>query len=136
MWEFLDGKEVTLHGIHGILKYEQHAAIYPRVEMHYQLVHHPSDIGKRSQAYQEKKRRMGDDWVTDLTNAPEEYVEIAISFGFTPPPVDPATCSHSNIGWDDMTDMYVCQDCGEFEPAGRNVPQGPLTEEQQEEIDR
>ncbi|NIU85253.1 MAG: hypothetical protein GWN31_15770, partial [Candidatus Thorarchaeota archaeon] len=79
VFEFLDGKKYTLDGIEGKFSYELLVGldcwVYDR------LYHEPTEKGKQSKEYREKRRQYRDDWVTDLTDSIEEYCDIAYELG-------------------------------------------------------
>lgn len=79
LFTFLDGKAYTLDGIHGTFRQDVWVGL-DRVSEY--LRHVPSAQGKRSKAYQDTKRQLGDDWSTDLTNG-LRYVDIAIELGYS-----------------------------------------------------
>jgi len=82
IFEFLDGRTVTLDGVHGELRYESYRAVYPYEHVRHTLVHKPSEKGQRSKAYLSQRRELGDDWQTDLTNSIERTTDLALQFGF------------------------------------------------------
>jgi len=81
VFAFLHGKRATLDGIEGIFQHEVREARYPYPHTVERLNHLPTARGKRTDAYRETKRRLGDDWSTDLTDS-DRYFEIATKLGF------------------------------------------------------
>ena len=77
IFEFLDGREYTLDGVHGHFRYR----VLGRLTTKHELAHIPSDQGRESEAYLEVKRKLGDDWTTDLSNS-LRHCEIAIELGY------------------------------------------------------
>lgn len=71
----INKKEVTLDGIHGVIKVDRFRSYYTSI------YHHPSVKGKETPEYQEKKAKFRDDWSTDLTESPELLCEIALALG-------------------------------------------------------
>jgi hypothetical protein len=82
VWVYLDGREYILNGVHGHFRHTAHGALYPYPYVVEKLEHEPSERGMRSKHYRETRARLGDDWSTDLSQAIEEYCEIAIQFGY------------------------------------------------------
>lgn len=78
VFEFLDGKEYVLHGIHGHFK---HDVWVGRQRTSEYLRHIPSKRGMATKLYQDEKRKLGDDWSSDLTNG-LSYCDIAIELGY------------------------------------------------------
>lgn len=78
----LDGKRYTLNGVSGVIKYSERQAIYPYVRTVQEITHEADATGKHSVEYQEAKRYLGDDYVSDLTNS-ESLVNIALACGIT-----------------------------------------------------
>ena len=73
----LDGRHYTLDGVSGVISYRTHDAIYPYQHTGQSLTHEPDAYGKRTKAYRELRRRLGDDWVTDLVTS-DRLVSIAV----------------------------------------------------------
>ena len=79
-WDFLDDRTYTLDGVHGKFKISSNRAIYPYPHVSFSLYHEPSAKGKRSKAYKDEKRMLGDDWSTDLSDS-ERATDIALKLG-------------------------------------------------------
>lgn len=77
IFEFLNGKEYTLNGIHGYFKHDVWVGRQRTTEY---LRHIPSKRGMATEIYKQEKRKLGDDWSTDLTNG-LRYCDIAIELG-------------------------------------------------------
>jgi hypothetical protein len=60
--EWLDGKAWKLDGIDGVIRVEGKSP-YTRV------MHYPSAKGRRTGAYQAKRREYRDDWMSDITTS-------------------------------------------------------------------
>lgn len=75
--EAIDGREITLDGIHGTVKVDRSRRFDTRV------MHIKSAKGRRSEAYQETRRRLRDDWDSDLTQDVEACCAIAQALGVT-----------------------------------------------------
>lgn len=73
--EAMDGREVTLDGIHGTIRIERPRPFDTRV------MHYKSPKGRRSEAYQATRRRLRDDWDSDLTGDADACVAIAEALG-------------------------------------------------------
>jgi hypothetical protein len=86
IFEFLNGKRYTLDGISGHFKYRTYEAIYPSRRTVHKLSHEADARGRRSERYQETKRKLQDDWSTDLTDSIERYCDIAHKLGFESSP--------------------------------------------------
>lgn len=82
VFEFLDGKPYTLDGIHGYFKHEVHTAIYPYQHTYERLIHEADGAGRNSVAYGKVRQQLGDDYVTDLTDATDTYCGIAYDLGY------------------------------------------------------
>ena len=80
--EKIDGQTYNLDGISGTLRYTESVAKYPYKHTVQRLDHVPDSTGKRTAAYQERKRQLGDDWISDLTQS-DRLVEIATALGIT-----------------------------------------------------
>jgi hypothetical protein len=76
LYAFLNGREYVLDGVHG---HFVHSGEWP----YERLGHEPSKRGKRTKRYQETKRRLRDDWSTDLSDSIERQVDIAIELGYS-----------------------------------------------------
>lgn len=85
MFAFMDGKEYTLHGVHGTFKHNAYNAIYPYAHVAETLIHEASAKGKRSATYQTRRDELGDDFVTDLTDSIDTLCEAAVKLGYTTP---------------------------------------------------
>lgn len=72
--DVIDGKAITLDGIHGHIRVERPAKHVTRV------IHYPSPRGKASEAYKDQKRKYRDDWMSDLTGS-DRLVPIAYKLG-------------------------------------------------------
>ena len=83
LFGFLDGKEWTLDGIHGHFQHETSEARYPYRRIVERLNHVPSAKGMQSKRYKAIRRKLGDDWTTDMTNSVESYCDVATALGFT-----------------------------------------------------
>lgn len=70
--DFINGKAYKLDGVAGKLKVER--GPYLKVE------HVPSKAGMKSEAYLAVKRKLRDDYVTDLTWS-ERFPEIMVALG-------------------------------------------------------
>ena len=81
IFEFLNGREYVLNGVHGTFRHEITHAIYPYAHTREALSHVPSKRGMRTNAYREIKRQLRDDWTTDLTDSLERYCTIAAELG-------------------------------------------------------
>lgn len=81
IFDFLHGKEYILHGIHGIFEYKATFSRYLNRWEH-SLYHNPSEIGQQTEEYRKTRRKLGDDWTTDLTNNIESYCAIATKLGY------------------------------------------------------
>ncbi len=80
--EYLDGKTYTHNGISGKITYSERQARYPYPHIVQKIEHEANAAGKRSIEYQEAKRILGDDWVSDITNS-ESLINIALACGMT-----------------------------------------------------
>lgn len=80
--EYLDGKPYTHNGISGRILYVEYPAFYPYRHTAQSIVHEADEAGKQTEAYQETKRTLGDDWDSDLTDS-ESLVDIAVACGMT-----------------------------------------------------
>jgi hypothetical protein len=69
----INGRNYTLDGIHGTIRVDSWNGC---VSIH----HHPSKKGQGTEAYREMKRKLGDDWSTDLTNS-ERFGDVAHDLG-------------------------------------------------------
>lgn len=75
--EAIDGREITLDGIHGTLKVDRSRRFDTRV------MHMKSPKGRRTESYQETRRRLRDDWDSDLTQDAETCCAIVQALGVT-----------------------------------------------------
>ena len=86
IFEFLDGKEWTMDGVHGTLVYVHRqipeTAVFYGGWWEHTLEHRASEEGKRSEAYQKTRRSLRDDYTTDLTDAFDTYINIAVELGY------------------------------------------------------
>lgn len=64
--EKLGGHIYKLDGISGTFRYTEYQAIYPYKHTVQKIEHIPDAAGMRTDAYQERKRQLGDDWISDL----------------------------------------------------------------------
>lgn len=76
LFELFDGRTCTLDGVHGRLVHRQVQCTYPYNRIDHRLYHVASPKGRQSAEYQAAKRRLGDDYDTDLTWS-ENLGEIA-----------------------------------------------------------
>lgn len=67
--ELVDGMRLTLDGVAGIVRVEKRNGMT-------EFVHHPSAAGKKSARYIETRRRLGDDYVTDITSNDEAMLAV------------------------------------------------------------
>jgi hypothetical protein len=79
---FLNGRRYVMDGIAGVIRFKSYKAIYPYDRVVHSVWHEAAGEGKDSPRYQETKRELGDDWVTDLTDS-DRLFEIAAELGFT-----------------------------------------------------
>jgi hypothetical protein len=80
VFEFLNGKTYKLDGVSG--KFE-HKAYTDRLGLlRQELYHNPDKRGQRTRYYEEKRRLLGDDWSTCLTQNIDGYCDIAIELGY------------------------------------------------------
>lgn len=76
---FLDGKTAVVEGVEGTFELE---VWIDRFGLQCQQLNHiPTDAGRESEAYQQIRRELGDDWSSDMTWSPLA-VEIAVDLGF------------------------------------------------------
>lgn len=80
LFEALDGRHYTLDGISGVIKHETISARYPYAHVDHTLSHRADAKGMRSPKYIELRRKLHDDWSTDLTNS-DRLVDIAKRLG-------------------------------------------------------
>jgi len=85
--EWMNGKAHTLNGVHGIIRYSSYTASYPYPHSVQSITHNASAKGKRSKAYKDIKRALGDDYTTDLTQS-ENLCDIAGAMGITNEEID------------------------------------------------
>lgn len=71
--EAMNGRTYTLDGIHGTIKVEKWNGMTT-------ISHNPSKRGMATDAYRETKRKLGDDWSSDLTYG-DRFGEIAYGLG-------------------------------------------------------
>lgn len=71
--EAMNEKTYTLDGIHGTIKVETWSG-------RTKVSHEPSKKGQKTNAYNDIRRQLGDDWSTDLTYS-ERFGEIAYGLG-------------------------------------------------------
>lgn len=71
--DVMDGRTYTLDGIHGTIKVERFNGMTT-------ISHRPSKKGQNTEAYRETRRKLGDDWSTDLSQS-ERFGEIAHDLG-------------------------------------------------------
>lgn len=67
-FEDLDGIEVPLMGIDGILCHQVTKCRYPYEYVQHKLLHRPTEAARPTAAYQRIKERLGDDWYTDVSD--------------------------------------------------------------------
>jgi hypothetical protein len=72
--DVVDGKKVIHDGVESIVKIDRSRKFDTRFELH------PTAKGRKSEAYLESKRKLRDDYITDLTQSPEAAVRIAERF--------------------------------------------------------
>lgn len=77
--DFLQDKKYTLDGIEGIFKARTYTTFYGHSSI--RIDHKPTSKGKKSEAYQEIKRQLGDDFDSDVTED-ERLCDIATELGF------------------------------------------------------
>lgn len=73
-WLEHDGKIVTIDGIKHRLKVSTTKAVYPRRETTVSV--YASPVNRQSQYYKSTKRKLGDDWSTDVLESPETEAEV------------------------------------------------------------
>ena len=69
----MDGRAYTLDGIHGTIKVSRFNGMTT-------IRHEPSARGRKTEAYQQVKRKLGDDWSTDFSQS-ERFGKIAHGLG-------------------------------------------------------
>lgn len=75
-----NGKIVKVDGLAYRIKYSEHRAKYPYAHLSTMISLDP--VNKRSEHYLKIKRKLGDDWSTDLKNASESTMrQIAAQLG-------------------------------------------------------
>jgi len=80
VFEFLNGRFVTIDGVAGRLRHEVFVDwLGLTVE---RLMHDATPAGRRSNSYREIRRRLGDDYSTDLTQNLERYCALTARLGF------------------------------------------------------
>ncbi len=72
--DHINGQAYVLDGIDGVIKVDYTRKHDTRIS------HEATKRGRATQAYQETKRQLGDDWSSDLTNS-ERVVDIMIELG-------------------------------------------------------
>lgn len=82
IFEFLHEKAYTLDGISGTFEWECNMQRYPYQAMVHRLIHKPDMQGLYSETYLANKRKMGDDWVSDLSDNVDLYSQIAVELGY------------------------------------------------------
>ncbi len=80
VFAFLDGKTYALDGISGTFRHSAQMDGWGIVRE--RLDHEPDAEGRSTEAYRQVKRRLKDDWSTDLTDAIERYCAIALELGY------------------------------------------------------
>jgi hypothetical protein len=80
IFEFLDGKHYTHNDVSGTLRHETLTHHTGFVEN--RLMHHADKKGQQCTAYRKTREKLGDDYVTDLTNDIEGYCVLARIFGY------------------------------------------------------
>lgn len=88
VFAFLDGRSYTRNGISGHFKHDISYAIYPYLHGRERLLFYPDAHGRQTVEYQETKKFLGDDWVSDITDDIEHYCEIAMKLGFVLAPLE------------------------------------------------
>ena len=74
IFSFLRGKHYSLSGVSGVFQHD---------DANGHLLHIPDAAGRKSQTYRDLRRRLGDDWETDMTYS-ERIGDIALELGFDP----------------------------------------------------
>ena len=75
LFDFLDGKEYVIDGVHGHFKHKSNV-----FSSH--LVHQASEKGKKSAAYKQGKAQMGMDYETEITYRTALLLDISIKLGY------------------------------------------------------
>lgn len=83
---FLDGRKFTHKGISGHLKHDRMWGIHP-LRVTERLLFIPDVLGRQTQEYLDSKKKLGDDWISDLTDDIETYCSYALELGFVLAPV-------------------------------------------------
>jgi len=81
VFAFLDGRTFIHNGISGHLKHDLAIGIHP-LRAHERLLFYPDSIGRQTPEYLETKKKLGDDWVSDLTDDLETYCNYAMELGY------------------------------------------------------
>lgn len=74
IFSFLHGKPYALSGVSGVFRNDAANG---------HLLHIPDAAGRNSQTYRDLRRKLGDDWETDMTCS-ERIGDIALELGFDP----------------------------------------------------
>ena len=82
IFAFLDGKTDTIDGMTGTFRYDIRHGIYPYDHYNHSLIFTADRSGRNTEAYQDIRSKLGDDWLMDLTDNIEQYVEIAFRLGY------------------------------------------------------
>lgn len=87
IFAFLDGRHYTRNGISGHFKHDISYGIFPYPHSRERLLFYPDALGRQTDEYQETKKSLGDDWVSDLTEDIEHYCAVALELGYILQPV-------------------------------------------------
>ena len=82
IFQFLNGKRYTHNDIDGVFRFSESRAIYPYPHTVTAFYHEPNAAGRASEAYRETRRKLGDDWSSDLTQAFDTVARIASELGY------------------------------------------------------
>jgi hypothetical protein len=76
-WEQFDGRAVTIDGMDCIIRVRSYVASFPRKERVIHVDAVPTEAAMLTEAYLSVKRKLRDDWSTDVLQS-EPEVETAI----------------------------------------------------------
>lgn len=81
LFQRMDGRTLTIDGISGAFVYVPESTInspyYGRRSEPSGLEWHPDAKGKRTEAYREQRRKLGDDWFSIVTNSDRLFEYVA-----------------------------------------------------------